>query len=252
MARGPQLWQTGMDFHRVDIDMRRHAGHPVDDLGDIHRTNRFGPLIDRIGLVLVAVKADHGELALGQSGLDIGDPYLGVVEVGEQVAGKLLDKGLGGPIDIAAGIRIVAGDRAHVDDVALVALHHPGKDTSGEVTQPLDVGVDHGFPVLNVGLVGAFQPQRQAGIVDQDIDLFELLGQPRDHGLDGFIVAHIQLDRQHRNRTELLLQGPQPVTPASGEDQTPPFGGKTFGTGLAESGGGSGNTNSSLHTSLLI
>ena len=76
--------------------------------------------------------------------------------------------------------------------------------------------------------------------------LIELMANPLSDGAHVDALVQAQLARV-QNR----LQSLQAIHATAGEDQPPPFGGKTLGAGLAKTRGSAGNTNSFLHNSLL-
>ncbi len=114
------------------------------------------------------------------------------MQIGAQPQAELFDERLGGAVHVAAGVRPVGGGGADVDHMADVALDHGRQQRARHVHQPLGVGVDHGFPVIGVGLVRRLQPQRQAGVVHQHVDLAQLGRQCFDRLLNGSAVAHVE------------------------------------------------------------
>ena len=81
----------------------------------------------------------------------------------------------------AVRVRLPAGDRAHVDDVAAVAevrqaeARHPH--------QPGDVRRDHGRLVLFGRLVDRDAAERQARVVEEDVEPAELVHRAGDEAL---------------------------------------------------------------------
>lgn len=98
------------DFDGIDVDMWRHAAHPVDDFGDISGRQRLGSLVDLVCPLFITMKSDNGKFTFGKSRLNIGDPDFCFDQIGEQVIGKLLDKSLGPAINVATGIGVITGN----------------------------------------------------------------------------------------------------------------------------------------------
>ncbi|MOA00312.1 hypothetical protein D3C78_1196680 [compost metagenome] len=49
----------------------------------------------------------------------------------------------------------------------------PGQQQAGAVHQALDVGIDHGVPIIQIALGRRIRPQGQPGVVDQPAQLGE-------------------------------------------------------------------------------
>ena len=137
----------------------------------------------------------------------------------------------------------MAGHRADVDDAsALAGGDQRRQQRVGDVDQAGDVGVDHGVPVGEIDLLRRLRRQRQAGVVDQAIDLAELAGQLLDHLLHRAGMAHVAGGDVHRHlRRQLALQRFQALAAPPGEDQRPAGLGEAAGSGAAEAGGGAGD-----------
>ena len=95
----------------------------------------------------------------------------------------------GGIIDLAILPRLPV-DRPDIDDPPPFARPHAGEHGFGHVEAPAEIGVDHLFPVLIAHLQdGAVA--RDAGIVDDDIDIAEVARDLRAAGLACVVIAHI-------------------------------------------------------------
>ena len=66
-------------FNRVDVNMRRYAGHPINNFGDVDGSQGLGASVDRFGFCLIPVEADEGEFAFRQPRLNVGHPDVGMV-----------------------------------------------------------------------------------------------------------------------------------------------------------------------------
>ncbi|MCY1457527.1 hypothetical protein D9M71_748310 [compost metagenome] len=73
----------------------------------------------------------------------------------------------------------------------------PWQQQTGAVHQALDVGVDHGFPVIQVALGGRVGAQGQAGVVDQPAQLGERRRQVGNRRFHGLAVTHIDYQTVH-------------------------------------------------------
>ncbi len=164
------------------------------------------------------------------------------MQIGAQIKAELTHKGLGGAVDVAAKIRPVAGNGADIDNVADIALHHRRQQGAGHIDQPFIVGVDHGFPVFDAGLVRWLHAQRQPGVVHQNIDLAPFRRQRRHGGFNGGAIAHVKL-QGIEIVAQLRLQGIQTVLTASGRDNFMARSDKTTGNTLTKASGSAGNKN---------
>ncbi len=102
-----------------------------------------------------------------------------------------MDGSLGSAVGVAAGIGHAPGHGADVHHVGGIQLPHLCDHRLAHVEQSLEVGVDHGVPVVGITPVDGVQPQRQPGVVDQDMHFapFQDFGQGLLHRQ---AVAHVQ------------------------------------------------------------
>jgi hypothetical protein len=169
-----QLARAGLvdrvDQHVGDDHVRRPAGDPGDDVGDVARLQRGHPVVDGVRGRLVAVEADEGELGLHHARVDLADPDATAQHVHAHATGDPLDSGLGRAVHGPAGVDLAPGVGTDVDDVAGAALDHAREDAARDVEEAPHVGVQHPVPVVGiVGLDGA-APGGQPGVVDEDVD----------------------------------------------------------------------------------
>ncbi|MCY1436094.1 hypothetical protein D9M71_522090 [compost metagenome] len=68
---------------------------------------------------------------------------------------------------------------------------------AGGVHQALDVGVDHGFPVVQAAVLRRIYTQRETCVVDQASNFFEPGRQAGDGLLHGLAVTHIEHQAVH-------------------------------------------------------
>src|ERR1700683_1517308 len=220
----------------VDVHMGRLAGGPVDGGRDVVGGQRLGPGVHAAGPLAVA-EAHVGELgAADQARFDAGHPDSGAVQVGAEVEAELVHEGLGRAVDVAARIRVGAGDRAEVDDAPAAAGDHLRQERAGQVDQPGAVGLDHLVPLVDIGVLGGRQAEGQAGVVDQDVDRRELLRQRGRKPFDAGPVPDVEGHGQQQVGAELAGQGRKPLGAPRGGDDPVAAGGDPAGRGGAEAG----------------
>src|SRR5690606_8848431 len=148
----------------------------------------------------------------------------GAVQVGAEVPAELVHERLGRPVDVAAGVGVVGGGGADVDDVAAVPLDHAGQQGAGAVHEPGAVGVEHALPLVGVGLLGRAQAQGPAGVVHQDVHLGEGGGERGPRLPHGGAVAHVQPDRVDGLLAQFLAESVQALGAAGGRHDAGPVG----------------------------
>ena len=77
------------------------------------------------------------------------------------------------------------------------SFHHSRHYQSGHQQQSLDIGVNHGFPVIEVTLIFRFQSKRQSGIVYQHVNLTPFFRQSGNFLHRLFAVSHVESQCQH-------------------------------------------------------
>ncbi|MNG02973.1 hypothetical protein D3C84_860270 [compost metagenome] len=165
-----------------------------------------------------------------------------------------MDERLARAIHVAARIRVVAGDRAQVDD--------PGPTTMGDqarqqqasaVEQPFHIGVDHGVPVIEVALGRRVNAQGQAGVVDQPAQFGEGWRQVGDGLFHGLAITHIHDQAMDFGLLRQLgTEGIEAFFTTAGQHQFPAGLGKTTGTGFTKTGRRAGNKQGVRHRVLLV
>ena len=95
----------------------------------------------------------------------------------------------GRTVDVPAGVDLASGDAADQDNVPAAAALHARRDRAHGVQEALDVGVEHGRPVLGVAPLKWLEPQTQAGVGHCDVEFVVL--QCRHHGRS---IAHVEAD----------------------------------------------------------
>jgi len=123
-------------------------------------------------------------------------------------------------------------------------LDHAGKDGAGDVEEPLDVRVDHLFPVADEPAGQLVQAAGETGVVDQDVDGAPGLGQPGDGFVDGRLLAHVEpecMDGGLVLRLERFGQLLDPFASASAHQDLCSLGGEGPGRGLPDPGARAGD-----------
>nr|CUV45299.1 protein of unknown function [Ralstonia solanacearum] len=216
--------------------MRRQRRHPVDGLGDVVGRQRLGSLVDLGHAGVIALEAHVRKLgARAQARLDVRHAHAGAGQVGAQVQRELAHESLGAAVYVAARVRIRSGDRAQVDDMAAVARHHARQQCTRHMHQPRDIGTDHQIPVGQAGPMRRLQAERQAGIVDQHVDLPPALRQGPRQGGDGGGILHIQQERQQRI-AQFGFERIKAILAAARCDHAVPFPHETPRNGCPEAG----------------
>ena len=164
----------GEDQHLGYLHVLGGVGGIDGHVGDIVARQGLDAFVDVGGALGVAVEAGVAEVGLHQSWFKVGNADSCVCDIKAQTVGDGLHSSLGSAVDIAVGVGSVAGYRADVDDMAAVALHHTRNNQTGHRQQPLDVGVDHGVPIVVAALILGFEAKSKAGVVYKHVDVFPL------------------------------------------------------------------------------
>ena len=218
---------------------------PLDGGRDVVGGQRLRARVHGRGPLAVAAEAHVGELgAAGQPGLDTGHPDAGTVQVRAQVKAELVHERLGRAVDVATRVGVRAGDGAEVDHVPAAARDHLRQERAGHVDQAGAVGLDHLLPLADVGPGGGLQPEGQARVVDQDVDLGELGRQRGGDPLHTGPVPDVEGQREQDAGSELVGQGAEPLGPAGRGDHPVAAGGEPPGGRGAEARACAGDENS--------
>ncbi|MCY1181220.1 hypothetical protein D9M73_217130 [compost metagenome] len=118
----------------------------------------------------------------------------------------------------------------------------PRQQQAGAVHQALDIGIDHGVPVVQVALGRRVGTQGQASIVDKPGERVEFGRQTGNGLLHGLAITHVQHQAVYPGLfRQFGTQGIQALFTAPGQHQRPASPGKTAGTSFAKSRGGPGD-----------
>jgi hypothetical protein len=118
--------------------------------------------------------------------------------------------------------------------------YHPWQDGVGHLHDPHHIGVDHARPVVEVGLIGRAHAERQAGVVDQNVDGCKRVGQAFDRRIDGGAIGYVE-DQGIERVAQRGLERLQPIFAPPGRDHFVAFADEPFGDGVAETGGRAGH-----------
>ena len=97
----------------------------------------------------------------------------------EEGLGEAGDGVLGGGVAAAAAQRQVARDARYVHDVTPAVLDHARQRRTGGVEEPVEIGLDHGVPLIELELEGVLSDD-EPGVVDQRVDSAEGFGEGGD------------------------------------------------------------------------
>ncbi|MNM92068.1 hypothetical protein D3C81_1043880 [compost metagenome] len=233
--------------------MRRLVEDPEDSLGNVLRLDRLGAGVGGVILRLIASEAHQREFTLAQAWLDVAHPHARATQVAAQAQRELADERLGAAIHVGARVRVVARDRTDVEDRRPTAVgDQPWQQQAGGVHQALDVGVDHGFPVVQAAVLRGIDAQRQACVVDQATQLVETRRQVGEGVFHGLAVTHVEHQAVNLGLgRQLGAQGVQTLLAAAGENQLPASLGETPGSGFAETGSRASDENGGRHAVFL-
>src|SRR5206468_13133763 len=92
-----------------------------DAFGGVVGVERPAPPVDGRRLFLVAAEADAREVGLDEPRVDGREPDRAAEQVLAERVGEAAHRPLGGDVERGVRVRLAAGDRAEVDDVAAVA-----------------------------------------------------------------------------------------------------------------------------------
>ena len=217
--------------HLGDLHVLGGVGGIDGHVGDVVTGEGLDALVDIGGALGVTMEARVAEVGLNKAGLEVGDTDGGIGHIEAQAVGDGLHGSLGGAIYVAVGIGGVASDGADIDDMAAVALHHAGHHETRHGEQSLDVGIDHGVPVVVGAFILGLKTKGEAGIVDEHIDVFPLGGEVLD-ALGGFLaITHVENQRKHfcTFSGKFFTYFLESLGVAAGEDEAVAVGGELAG-----------------------
>ena len=224
-----------------------------DDVADLHAARRVDDIGDRIGDVvgrqwldvfvdvrrtfLVAVEAHFGKRRLDHPRLDRRDLDIRRHAIDADAVGERLDGGLRRAIDGSARVRVEAGRRAEVHDVAAVALDHRGQKRVRDEEQAFDVRVDHLEDVFFVRLIIRLEAAREAGVVDEHVRRAKFFEHDGRRLVDARRIRDIEHERRDRDvlrRFDVLLHRFEFFQAAARDDEVVAFFRERFRRRLAD------------------
>ena len=186
----------GLDHHLVDVHVQRPREREEDAVRDVVRGQRLDALVRRLRCRLVALEADERELGLREPGIDGRDPDRAAEEILAQAVDEASDRELRGDVHRGVRVRLPARDRAGEQDVAAVA--HVRQREARDADRAVDVRVQDGRLVLGIRLGEGVAPEREPGVVVEDVDPAELGRGARDERRAALLVGDVERKRDVR------------------------------------------------------
>ena len=222
-------------------------------ISDVVAREGLDALIELGGTIGISVETDVAEVGLYKAGLEIGDADGSVGHVNAESVGEGFHCCLRGAVDIASGIGGIACHTPYINNVSVVACYHLGYDEARHRQQPLDIGVDHGLPVVGVTLVFWLEAQCEASIIDEYVDLLPLLRQALDGLAGSLAVSDVKSEDEHVGALglQLLTDGFQLLNVTAVKDEPVAISGEFVGAAEADAARGACNENGLVHISML-
>ena len=181
----------------VHVHVPRAREREEDAVGDVLRRERVDALVDGVRLLLVALEADDRELRLREARVDGRDPDRPAEQILPQRVREAAHRELRRDVRRRALVRLPAGDRAQVDDVAV--LRDVRQAEPRHAHEPVHVGLEDAALVLLGRVVERRAPEREARVVDEDVDpAAELLDRLGDEGRAARRIPDVELERDLR------------------------------------------------------
>src|SRR5438874_937282 len=184
----------GEGFHNelVDVDVAGPRDREEDALGDVFGPERVDPFVRRLRFLLVAAKANAGEVGLDEPRIDRRQPDRAAEQVLAERVGEAAHGELRGDVDGGVLVCLAPRDRAEIDDVAAVAdvrqaeARHPD--------QAVDVRLEHRLLILLASLPKRVAAKAEAGVVDEDVESAEFADGGLDEPLAALPVRDVELE----------------------------------------------------------
>ena len=128
-------------------------------------------------------------LGLDQAGRDDVDVDAIGAQLVRQRVGERFHRGLAHVVGRAARAVAEGGDARDHDDVAALLLLHARDHQLAEEVGAQRVDADHTLELGGVGVLDALAAARDAGVVDQDVDVAEVARDRLHHAGVGFVVV---------------------------------------------------------------
>ncbi len=159
---------------------RGQEGHRMGDVGRLAEAAQRDLRQQRPSLLF---GQRGGHVGVDEAGRHAVDGDAAAAEFARQRARHAGHAGLGGRVVGLAGVAGGADHRGDVDDAAVALLHHGAHHGAAQAEDRLQVGVEHGVPVLVLHAHGE-HVARDAGVVDQHVQPAVLLDDGVDQRLD--------------------------------------------------------------------
>lgn len=244
---------SGQNEHLGYLHVGWGIGCEDGHIGDVVAREGLDALIEFGCALGVAMEADVAEVGLYEAGLEVGDADSGIGHVDAETVGEGFYSSLCGTVDITPCVGSIARHAPYINNVSAVARNHLGYDEACHGEQTLDIGVDHGLPVVEVALVFGFESQGEACIIDEHVDGLPFLGQTLD-GLAGcFTVSYVEGQDEHLGALgfELLTDGFQLLNITAIQDEAVAIIGEFLGAAEADAARGACDKYSLVHILML-
>ena len=200
--------------------------------------NAFSEIFDPFGVFVHDFILFGAEPAGGQA-ID-GDAVLAPI-VGE-THGELANAAATGAVRAESGITGDSGDRADVDDAAVVAVDHAASNGLRDEKTAAQVCIENQIPIFPSDFERGFA-NVAAGVVDEDVDVAEVFFGGGDHLFDAVVIADVEFEREGfaAEGMDFFLEFGEVGFIAAGEDQVGAGFGERASEVLAEAAAGTGD-----------
>ncbi len=155
---------------------------------------RVDTVVHRRRLLGVALEADERELGpRDESRVDRRDPDRPPEEILTKAVDEAAQPELRGDVRGRVLVRLPPRDRPHEEDVAAVADVREAQ--AGHAQHAVDVRVQDGLLVLEVRLRERVAAEREAGVVEEDVDAAELRDRLRHECSGALLVRDVDVQR---------------------------------------------------------
>jgi hypothetical protein len=165
------------------------ASRENHNLRNIVWRQRFAARVHGVGFALVAVEANDAELRLDLAGINLNHADARRDQLLAHGVCDATHGGFGRAVDRAIGVWLAASDGADVDDIACASLAaglHLWQHGLRYIDETSHIRRKHDIHIFSLDIADFVNTAHEPGIIDQNVDLLELLGQVL-HELGDFI-----------------------------------------------------------------
>src|SRR6266566_803751 len=181
-----------LDDDLVDVDVEGPREREEDAFGDVFGTQRVDAFVRRLRLLLVATKANAGEVGFDKAGIDGREPNRPAEQVLPKRVREAANGELRGDVDRGVLVGLTARDRAEVDDVPAVADVRQAE--ASHAHQAVDVRLEHRLLVLVASFPERVAAETEACVVDEDVESAELAERRLDEPFAALLVGDVELE----------------------------------------------------------